>query len=168
MEMRLLVHDLESNDCLKTFNNSFDDIMIISDDGTISNCIGCFGCWIKTPGSCVIRDKYGDMGEHLSKCKEFIIISKCYYGGFSPFIKNVLDRSISYVHPYFTIRNGEMHHRRRYKNKIEMKVLFYGENITDKEKKTAEKLVKGNAMNFNCKDYSISFFKSIMELEGKV
>ena len=22
----------------------------------IANCVGCFGCWTKTPGRCVIRD----------------------------------------------------------------------------------------------------------------
>ena len=142
--MKLLIHDLEIKDFEKLFPNLLNETMIISDNKMIHHCIGCFGCWIKTPAACVIRDKYGDMGEYLSKCKEVIIISKCCYGGFSPFVKNVLDRSISYVHPYFVIKNGEMHHRRRYKNHIDMQVWFYGKNITEKEKQTAQKLVKAN------------------------
>jgi len=166
--MKLLIHDLESKDFKKIFPNQLDDTMVISDNGTIHHCIGCFGCWIKTPAACVIRDKYGDMGEYLSKCKEIIIISKCYYGGFSPFVKNVLDRSISYIHPYFVIRNGEMHHRRRYKNHIDMKVCFYGENITEKEKQTGEKLVKANSINLDCDISSISFVNSIEEMEGQI
>ncbi|WP_346940776.1 flavodoxin family protein [uncultured Clostridium sp.] len=166
--MKLLIHDLESKDFKELFPNHLDDTMVISDDGTIHHCIGCFGCWIKTPVACVIRDKYGDMGEYLSKCKEIIIISKCYYGGFSPFVKNVLDRSISYIHPYFVIRNGEMHHRRRYKNHIDMKVCFYGENITEKEKQTGEKLVKANSINLDCDISSISFVNSIEEMEGQI
>ncbi len=74
--MKLLIHDLESKDFKKIFPNQLDDTIIISDDGTIHHCIGCFGCWIKTPAACVIRDKYGDMGEYLSKCQEVILISK--------------------------------------------------------------------------------------------
>ncbi|GAA0779115.1 flavodoxin family protein [Clostridium subterminale] len=166
--MKLLIHDLESKDFKKIFPNQLDDTMVISDDGTIHHCIGCFGCWIKTPAACVIRDKYGDMGEYLAKCKEIIIVSKCCYGGFSPFVKNVLDRSISYIHPYFVIRNGEMHHRRRYKNHIDMKVCFYGENITEKEKQTGEKLMKANSINLNCDISSISFVNSIEEMEGQI
>lgn len=124
--------------------------------------------WVKTPAACVIRDKYGDMGEYLSKSDELVIISECCYGGFSPFVKNVLDRSISYIHPYFIIKNGEMHHKRRYKNKIKLKVLFYGGNITDREKQTAEKLVKANSINLHCKTYSVSFIENIMEVEEKL
>lgn len=114
--MKLFIHDLETKDFEKLYPNSFDEIVVVSNDGTIKHCIGCFGCWIKTPGACVIRDKYGDMGETLSKCNEVVIVSKCCYGGFSPFVKNVLDRSISYLHPDFKLINGEMHHRRRYEN----------------------------------------------------
>lgn len=166
--MKLLIHDLESKDFKKIFPNQLDDTMVISDDGTIHHCIGCFGCWIKTPAACVIRDKYGDMGEYLSKCQEVILISKCCYGGFSPFVKNVLDRSISYIHPYFVISNGEMHHRRRYKNHMDMRVWFYGENITEKEKQTSEKLVKANSINLDCHVSSISFVNSIEKMEDEI
>lgn len=108
------------------------------------------------------------MGEYLSKCNEVIIISKCCYGGFSPFVKNVLDRSISYVHPYFVIKNGEMHHRRRYQNNLDLHVWFYGENITEKEKLTAQKLVKANAINLDCNESKVTFIRSIKEMEGQV
>lgn len=166
--MKLLIHDLEIKDFQKLFPNSLDELITISNDSTIHHCIGCFGCWVKTPAACIIRDKYGDMGEYLSKCKEIIIISKCCYGGFSPFVKNVLDRSISYVHPYFIIRNGEMHHRMRYKNHVDMRVWFYGENITEKEKETAQNLVKANSINLNFNVSSVTFIHSITEMDGIV
>ncbi|GFN36633.1 hypothetical protein [Tepidimicrobium xylanilyticum] len=166
--MRLVIHDLETEDFQKLFPDLLSDTMVISDDGTIHHCIGCFGCWVKTPAACVIRDKYGDMGEYLSKCKDVIIISKCYYGGFSPFVKNVLDRSISYIHPYFVIRNGEMHHRRRYDNIFNLQVWFYGESITEDEKQTALRLVKANAINLDCNVYRVIFVDNITEMEGKI
>jgi multimeric flavodoxin WrbA len=164
--LRLLIHDLNNEEFQELFTKQMSETMIISDNGTIRHCIGCFGCWVKTPAACVIRDDYGDMGENLSKCKDLIIISKCCYGGFSLFVKNVLDRSISYIHPYFVTRNGEMHHRRRYKNKINLHVLFYGENITEEEKQTAQKLVVANSVNLACNVSKISFVQSTVEMKG--
>jgi multimeric flavodoxin WrbA len=164
--LRLLIHDLNNEEFQELFTKQMSETMIISDNGTIRHCIGCFGCWVKTPAACVIRDDYGDMGENLSKCKDLIIISKCCYGGFSPFVKNVLDRSISYIHPYFVTRNGEMHHRRRYKNKINLHVLFCGENITEEEKQTAQKLVVANSVNLACNVSKISFVQSTVEMKG--
>ena len=104
--MQLIIHDLtplqEKNLLPQT-----EETRIISDGGDIRSCIGCFGCWVKTPAQCIIRDKYGNMGAQLGHCDELILISRCTYGGFSPFVKNVLDRSISYIHPYFKVKNGE-------------------------------------------------------------
>lgn len=165
--MRLFIHDLKEKDFRKLFTNISKEDIVISDNGSIHNCIGCFGCWVKTPASCVIRDEYGDMGEYLSKCKELIIISKCFYGGFSPFVKCVLDRSISYIHPDFVIKNGEMHHRRRYDNNIDLQVWFYGKNITEKEKVTAEKLIKANSINLYCNNSRVTFIGDIEDMGGR-
>lgn len=163
--MKLLIHDMETEKLKELLPDSTDDLTIVSEHDVIHNCIGCFGCWVKTPGICVIHDKYEDMGEKLSKCEELIIISKCFYGGFSPFVKNVLDRSISYIHPYFTFRNGEMHHRRRYDNHIDLKVWFYGEDITEQEKQTADKLVRANSVNLDCSTEKVTFIGDILEIK---
>jgi len=167
--VKLLIHDLSKEDFNDLLGTIEGEIKIIDDNSTIHNCIGCFGCWIKKPGECVIADDYSNMGEYLSKCNELIIVSKCFYGGYSPFVKNIMDRSISYIHPYFEVRNNELHHRQRYENHFEMSVYFYGENISSKEKTTAEKLVKANALNLICDIKNLIFVKdinSIKELEG--
>ena len=162
--MKLLIHDFKEANFKELLTSTIDNTTIVSDNDTIHNCIGCFGCWIRTPGTCVIHDKCEDMGENLSKCQEVIIISKCFYGGFSPFVKNVMDRSISYIHPYFEIRNGEMHHRSRYKNHFDLKVWFYGENITEQEKQTAGKLIQANAINLHCSVKKVTFVQDITEI----
>jgi multimeric flavodoxin WrbA len=166
--MKLIIHDLEVKQFERLFPNVPDDVIIISNDGTIKNCIGCFGCWIKTPGVCAIRDHYGDMGELLAKSDEVVILSKCFYGGYSPFVKNVLDRSISYIHPYFEKRNNEMHHKKRYNHKFETSIWFYGDDITDDEKATANKLVVANSINMNSDIKDIQFVKYPQEIEGGI
>ena len=108
--MKLIITDIEN------FNIPVEgEYKIIKPNGDIHHCIGCFGCWVKTPGKCVIHDGYHETGVDMSKCTELIIISRCYYGSVSPFVKMVEDRAISYFHPDFVIRKGEMHHKRRYK-----------------------------------------------------
>ena len=168
--MKLILHDLsevEFNKIYKIPNIeekiSEDKIKIISDDRNIKNCIGCFCCWVKKPGECILEDSYQNMGEVLSKTDELIIISECCYGSYSSFIKNVLDRSISYLLPFFKIIDNETHHLVRYKNKFKLKVYFYGENITNEEKNTAHKMIKANSINLNLKEYRV-FFNDFSQL----
>jgi multimeric flavodoxin WrbA len=165
--MKLFIHDLEQEE-YEQLGIQANNGITISNDNPIHPCIGCFGCWIKTPGGCVIRDFYGDMGEYLSKCSEVVIVSRCCYGGFSPFVKNVLDRSISYLHPCFVIKNGEMHHKMRYENDLELTVWFYGENMTAAEEWTARNIVQANAVNLGCNVKKIEFVKQVRELKGKM
>ena len=139
---------------------------VIKPNKAIRNCIGCFGCWVKTPGKCVIHDGYGGTGIDMSKCMELILVSKCCYGSVSPFVKTVQDRAISYVHPDFLVRKGEMHHKRRYDNVIQLSAYFYGDSITETEKETARHLIHANADNYDAVVKGIHFYKTINELEG--
>ena len=164
--MSLIIHDIDNEDFNSIFKNKIKDVMVVSEDKEPHKCIGCFNCWVKTPGRCALKDDYNDMGEKIASCKEVIIISKCKYGMYSPFIKNILDRSISYIHPYFTVRNNELHHKSRYKNKINLKVFFYGNSITEEEKEVAKELVIRNGINLNVKSSTTIFVKNISEIGG--
>lgn len=159
--MKLIITDIEDFNLPVT-----GEYKLIKPRGNIRHCIGCFGCWVKTPGKCVIHDGYESTGIDMSKCTELIIISRCCYGSVSPFIKTVQDRSISYIHPDFVIRKGEMHHKRRYKNVISLSAYFYGENITDTEKETAKQIMQANADNYDGLVKNVSFYQSVQELEG--
>ena len=74
--------------------------------------------------------------------------------------ENVLDRSIPYLHPYFKIKNGEMHHKQRYEKILELKVGFYGECISEDEKRTTEELLELNAVNWYAQVQGIRFVKT--------
>lgn len=161
--MKLIITDLEC------FNIPVQgEYKIIKPQQEIRHCIGCFGCWVKTPGKCVIHDGYENMGIDMSRCNEIILVSRCCYGSVSPFVKAVQDRSISYLHPGFVIRKGEMHHKRRYQNIILLSAFFYGENITGTEKETARILMEANADNYDGQVKKVHFCRSIQELEGMV
>lgn len=165
--MNLIIHDLTDEEFRSLFSHVRSDTKIISDNGKIQSCIGCFGCWIKTPGECVLRDGYENMGELLSRTEHLIVISRCCFGGYSPFIKNVLDRSISYLLPFFKTVGGETHHKPRYKKDLSLSVYFYGKNLSEAEIQTANKLVKANSVNFYISDYKTFFYDSPIDFSSE-
>jgi multimeric flavodoxin WrbA len=162
--MNMLIHDLENGDA-ETILPKDPHAVIISDNGTIRPCMGCFGCWVKTPGQCVINDGYNTMGALISKCGRLIIISRCFYGSYSPFVHTVLDRSIPYLLPYFSIKNGETHHRNRYDNTIMLSVYFYGP-LSEREKETARRLAAANGVNFFAQKTEVFFYERPEDLRG--
>ena len=99
-------------------------------------------------------------GAYLGNAEEYIIISKCSYGEFSPFIKKVIDRGISYCHPYFVKRNGECHHKMRYSNSLKIKVIFYGDDLTNEEIKCMEARAKAMAVNLGTTNITTEYLKS--------
>jgi multimeric flavodoxin WrbA len=137
--------------------------VVISGDGDIKHCLGCFGCWIKTPGACVIKDGCPAIGQALSRCRELVIISECVYGSYSPFIRRLWDRSISYLLPFFVCKNNITRHQHRYGSRFSLTVHFYGDSSAE-EQETAETLVKANGMNYSVDPAGIHFYRDVNEL----
>ena len=144
--MNLLIHDLNEEEW-KEISADYDGWEIISDNRTIKPCIGCFGCWIKDPGQCVIKDGYEQMGVLIHKADEVTVISRYTYGGFSSFIKNVFDRSIGWVLPYFEVYQNEMHHKKRYPEDKPFTFIFRGSGLTEDDKKNANAYIKAVCRN---------------------
>ena len=139
---------------------------VISPRGEIHPCTGCFGCWVRTPGRCVIRDGFQDTGIRMGGCHQLVLVSRCCYGSLSPFVKAVQDRAIPYLHPDFVLRGGELHHRRRYRNVITLSVWLYGEDITGEERQTARDILRANAENYGGRVGEVRFFDTPEQMGG--
>jgi len=161
---RIIIHDLKPEEL--DIDLGENDV-VISKGSPIGQCIGCFGCWIKTPSSCVIKDEYQKLGSMFCHVDEIICVSKCTYGGFSPFVKNVLDRCIGHLLPFFSLRNNEVHHTPRTDNHPRLTVHFYGD-ISEDERQTAQKLIPANAINMVAIKNSVYFHESNTDIGMKI
>ena len=156
--MNLVIHDMNEKEWSKIAER-YDGWEIISDTGTIKPCVGCFCCWVKNPGQCVMKDGYERMGELIHRANEVVVISRYTYGGFSSFIKNVFDRSIGWVLHYFEVYEGEMHHKKRYPEEKPFSFIFRSDSITAEEKIKAKTYVEAVCRNFRGKVKDLAFVK---------
>lgn len=159
--MRVIVHDLgtEYNEMLQKKCDK-----VVHADGKYAPCQGCFGCWTKHPAQCHMKDSLQKVCRVIGRADELIIISENYYGGYSPAVKNVLDRSIGSSTPLSTYRGRQMHHTLRYGKHNLFKVVTYGD-IVPEEKATFELIAKRNALNDGYEKSEVVIIKSLDELE---
>lgn len=100
----------------------------------VSTCIGCFGCWVKTPGVCIIKDDMEAIVKSMAKTDFVLYISPLITGFITTQLKMVLDRSIPILLPIIKIYNGECHHPKRYDNPFNIGiVLLHHGHIVDEE-----------------------------------
>ncbi len=144
--MNLIIHDLPASEW-ERIADDYAGWTVISDNGTIRPCVGCFNCWTSGTGKCVIRDGYENMGELIHSADEMVVMSRYTYGGFSSFVKNVFDRSLGYVLPEFETAYGEMHHRKRYQEDRPVTFRFRGCDLTEQDRRKARDYVTAVCRN---------------------
>ena len=80
----------------------------------IAECVGCFGCWVKSPGTCVINDDGRETTRKFIQSDLAIWLTPITFGGFSYELKKAFDRIIPLVLPYFEFYKGKTRHKARY------------------------------------------------------
>ena len=94
-------------------------------------CVGCWGCWVKTPGECVNHDASLEMDRAIINA-DFILWAAPLKMGFpSELLKRALDKHLPLIHPYMEVDHGEAHHLLRYPRSPRVGLLLEKESGTD-------------------------------------
>ncbi len=81
----------------------------------IDHCLGCFVCWTKTPGKCMIKDDMESFIEQYIKADLIVWSFPLYYFGMPSKIKAFLDRLLPTNLPYIDLNeDGTSRHAPRY------------------------------------------------------
>ena len=115
---------------------------------TIAPCLGCFGCWTKTPGRCVLRDDAVAIYPRIAKSSRVLYVSAVVFGGYDVPMKTMLERAIPIQKPYIRLLDGETHHVQRDVAPKEADIVAYGAD-TQEERDLFRRLVERNAKNMN-------------------
>jgi hypothetical protein len=118
-------------------------------DMEIHHCIGCFGCWVQTPGECLIDDPSRHVARAFIANDLVVLFTPVTFGGYSSELKKALDRIICLVSPFFKRIGGEVHHKPRYeRHPLLMAVGIQPEPDAESEE-IFTALVNRNAINFH-------------------
>lgn len=99
----------------------------------LKHCTGCFGCWTKEPGKCLIKDEHSLICENYIN-SDFVIFASPLIMGFpSSLIKLTTDRLIPLLHYRIELVNKECHHISRYDNYPDIGLIVEKEMDTDYE-----------------------------------
>lgn len=100
-----------------------------------------------------------DINDFIGECSQLVLISRCVYGGFSPFIQGVLERCKARFEPLLEIRYGRTHYKINHANKnlFGMVCCFYGDGITKAEEESARLLSVSNGISLQAAGVQVLF-----------
>lgn len=122
----------------------------------ISNCVGCFGCWTRTPGRCVIRDDATRVYPLIAASEKVLYVTHVKYGGYDTVMKTMLERAIPVQQAFLRIVQGETHHVQRAVVPKQAVIVAYGET-SEEEQALFRRLVERNARNMNFASHRVVF-----------
>lgn len=137
----------------------------------IEGCVGCFGCWLKTPGVCVIDDGGNSITEAIIQSDLVVYLTPVVFGGPSSELKKVMDRIIPLILPFFKKIKGEIHHAPRYDKYPNIISLGVLSQRNDDAENIFRKLINRNSLNWYSPHYVgdvLHLTSSEEEMMGKI
>jgi multimeric flavodoxin WrbA len=138
----------------------------------IKPCRGCFSCWAKTPGICVIQD---DGQEPIlrawAEADLIAFLTPITFGGYSPELKKALDRIMPVLLPFFMKIRGETHHPQRYPRRRHLLAVGTQRQEDAASESVFRELVRRNALNMGDVETTTLVFSgdaSLAEIEKKL
>lgn len=148
-------HSEAYHNCMHTLRTFFEnkgyglEEVVINRD-SLTFCMGCFGCWIKKPGECVIDDSITELNRKQMNSDVVIFLTPVVFGQFSANMKNVIDRWLPNMLPFFIKRpDGSTMHPPRYSSYPRQIMLGYGSKLSQKEEQLFEDITKKHRSEIN-------------------
>lgn len=82
-------------------------------DLKIKPCQGDYICWLKTPGKCIHEDDMEMLLPKLARADVWVFATPVYFDGISGALKNLIERMLPLVEPFYELRDGHCRHPRR-------------------------------------------------------
>jgi len=118
-------------------------------DLKLAHCIGCFGCWTRTPGICVENDAGRQVAQAFVQSDTAVLFTPVTFGGYSPELKRMTDRFIQLITPQFAIMHNEVHHPPRYTRRPRFLVVGVQRQSNPHEAEIFRTLGGRNALNLS-------------------
>ncbi len=113
----------------------------------IHQCVGCFDCWLKTPGQCRLRDE-GSMIVRAAVDSDLLVFASPMRMGFtSSLLKRASERLLPFLLPELLVWEGECRHPLRYGRPLDIAVLVEGGDSTPEELQVVETIYRRVAKN---------------------
>ena len=119
-------------------------------DLKLHQCVGCFDCWVKTPGRCRLRDEGEHLVAALARADLVVFAAPMRMGFVASLLKRANDRVIPILLPYIDVMGGECHHLVRY-HELDVALVVERGDATAEELAATERIYKRLAKNMSGK-----------------
>jgi hypothetical protein len=92
-------------------------------DLDLHHCVGCFGCWMRTPGECAFDDDGPALDRAMVGADLCLYASPLLMGHVSALLRRANERCLPLILPYIRLVDGECRHVPRYPRRPRLGLL---------------------------------------------